>query len=576
MDAARLAARHSQDAPRWRAAGRQLNALIPRRERHAMTLIAITEAATLTLFISLIALTVAGLILDGVPALPVTLPSAVLLILLVSGLRALLLMTRQGLAENLSLNIIHQLRTNLVHKAMQPAWRETSQTGSGQLATRSGQQLDLLQPYYADYLPARNLAAAQPALILLVVFSQDWLAGGLLLLSAPLIPLFMMIIGLGVATLAEQQQQSLARLGDHFLDRLRALPLLRISLADEREAEAIEKAADGWRSAAMRVLRVAFLSSAVLEFFASVAIASVAIYVGMALLGYLTWGPATQLTLLSGLLVLMLAPEFFAPLRNLGQHYHDRAAALAAMADLMPVLDSSAPALLPATESRWDSAPRVTMAGIGIRHDSGPDGDGPWLLRDLSIDVAPGEWLAISGISGSGKTSLADCLAGFSSPAEGEIQINQQPLNELEPRALRANLAWLGQQPHLLQCSLASNILPGHQREPQRIAELIRAATLEDVIAALPAGLNTALGDDGAGLSGGEQQRLALARALAHRPKLLILDEPTASLDLHSERAILASLRQLTDTTIIMFSHSQNALDVADRCLMLEQQGVQA
>lgn len=572
MEPALLAARHNQEAQRWRPAGQRLRALVPTSWHLALTACVLAEASALTGFLWLLATTLAAVVVaPHVPSASIFIALALLALT-----RAGLLYLREKVASQLGLRLTHQLRQTLTRRAMDPAWRQRRAEGSGQLATRLGEQLDLLQPYYANYLPAVYAAVIQPLLILVVVFSQNWLAGALLLFAAPMIPLFMAIIGMGVATLAEQQQQQLARLGDHFLDRLRALPLLRLSGAVERAVEEVGSATDQWRQAAMRVLRVAFLSSAVLEFFASVAIASVAIYVGMALLGFLTWGPAASITASAALVILLLAPEYFAPLRNLGQHYHDRGAALAAMADLMPLLDDTRiePDIGAApVATRWDQPPAVSLHNLTLRapgREASPEG--PILREAIELSVAPGEWLTITGPSGAGKSTLAALLAGFRDAGDA-VQLNGIPMRALPPATLRANLAWLDQQPRLSAGSLRSNIAPG-DLPPGPLHDLLSECALDAVVAALPDGLDTRLGEDGAGLSGGERQRVALARALLPRPRLLILDEPTASLDDHTEAAILAALRaRAGDTTIILFAHSQQAADAADRHIALSDLG---
>ncbi|WP_111656377.1 thiol reductant ABC exporter subunit CydD [Isoalcanivorax indicus] len=567
MEPALLAARHNQEASRWRAAGQRLRALMPRHWHLLLAACVAAEASALVGFLWLLAVTLAALVVQ--PAMPAA--SVFIALALLALARATLLRLREQLASQLGLRLSHQLRQTLMRRAMDPAWRQRRAEGSGQLATRLGEQLDLLQPYYANYLPALYAAALQPLLILVLVFSQNWLAGALLLFAAPMIPLFMAIIGMGVANLAEQQQRQLARLGDHFLDRLRALPLLRLSGALERAVDDVGDVTDQWRQAAMRVLRVAFLSSAVLEFFASIAIASVAIYIGMALLGFLTWGPAANLTASAALVILLLAPEYFAPLRNLGQHYHDRAAALAAMADLTPLLDDTR--VEPHTGAaprapHWERPPSVHLQHLTLRAPGGH----PVLREGIDLHVAPGEWLTVTGPSGIGKSSLASLLAGFQDAGEA-LRIDGIPLRDIPVHTLRANLAWLDQSPRLSAGSLRSNIAPAGPTAV-RLDTLLSDCALEAVVQALPDGLDTRLGEDGAGLSGGERQRVALARALFPAPRLLILDEPTASLDSESEAAILRALRaRAGDTTIILFSHSQRAADAADRHLALDDLG---
>ncbi len=588
MDAARLAARHRRDAPRLRSAGKFLLRRVARGELVVLALLCAAGSAALIGFLWLLGVTLARLVEAGgagawlVPALAGLVGLALL--------RAALTVVLARWTTGLGLRVTETLRAALLHRAMDPAWRLRHQQSPGGFATRLGPELDSIQHWYGRYLPAVLVAVIQPLLILLLVFPRDWLAGTLLALTAPLIPLFMALIGMGAASLAEDQHRQLARLGDHFLDRLRALPLLRLLRRTNATADEVEEAAHGWRRSAMRVLRVAFLSSAVLEFFAAVAIATVAIYVGMALLGFLTLGPAPQMTLTAGLVILLLAPEFFAPLRTLGQRYHDRAAALAATASLRPLLEdehrqepepfrdrhkprngSPRNANHHQTNLRWARAPALTATGLR----PALPGAGELLPAPVELHVEPGEWLAITGPSGSGKTSVVDALLGLLPRASGEIRLGGRLLEEIPLEERRANIAWLGQQARLLATSLKANIAPGEQTpSPERLQRAVELAGLEEVVAALPLGLETRLGEDGAGLSGGERRRLALARSLYSMPRLLVLDEPTAGLDAATEARVLRCLRRLAgECTLILCTHSEAAIAAADREVRLPASG---
>ncbi|UEX78275.1 thiol reductant ABC exporter subunit CydD [Sediminicurvatus halobius] len=420
----------------------------------------------------------------------------------------------------------------------------------GALASRLTEQVDALDGYFSRYRPQMTVAVVVPLAILAAAFSQDWLAALFLLLSAPLIPLFMALVGLGAERLNRDQFESLARLSGHFLDRLRGLATLRLLGRAGDAAAEVHAASDAYRERSMRVLRVAFLSSAVLEFFASVAIAVVAIYVGFALLGYIEFGPAPEVTLFSGLFVLLLAPEFFQPLRALAQHYHDRAAALGAVEALMA---------LEATPEPPPRAPEVARRWVLEAEDLVLERPGRGaILRVRRLQVPAGERLVVSGPSGSGKTSLLLALAGLLPPSAGTVRHGRP----------EAPVGWLGAPPFLAEASLRENIrLGAPDADEAAIARAADLAGVSEFAARLPDGLDAVIGERGAGLSGGEAQRVALARALVSPAPLLLLDEPTAALDADTEAVVLSGLQRLADEgrALVIASHDATVIAAADR-----------
>jgi len=345
----------------------------------------------------------------------------------------------QGFQARLAARCSEQVRRDArrrIHKHWQATGPvELDQSSAGTLAREWIDHVEALHGYFARFLPQMSLAIIVPLLILVLVFWLDWLAGIFLLLSAPLIPLFMALVGMGAEKLNQQHFETISRLSGQFLDKVRGLTTLQLFGQTAGAAELIRKRSDHYRRITMKTLRVAFLSSAVLEFFASVAIAVIAIYIGFGLLGYITYGPADQLTLFSGLLILLLAPEFFQPLRILSQHYHDRAAAMGAGAEILERLnlpvDSHRPSELAGKVSARDVI-ELDSVSKAFRADHE-------VLLDLSLVIHKGDVIALTGPSGGGKSTLLHLLAGFMVPEKGRIQL----FGEL-PGSFR--FGWLGQK----------------------------------------------------------------------------------------------------------------------------------
>nr|WP_299239651.1 thiol reductant ABC exporter subunit CydD [uncultured Halomonas sp.] len=486
------------------------------------------------------------------------------LLLLVIAVRALAQWGQESAGVEASLRVRSKVRTYLLDHlaAVGPvglSGRHTAGLG-GQLV----EQVEALDGYYARFLPQMRLVLVLPLVILALVLWLDWLAAIFLLLSAPLIPLFMALVGMGAERLNQQQFVAVTRLAGHFLDRVRGLTTLQLFNRADASIDEVFSAADDYRRRSMRTLKLAFLSSAVLEFFASVAIAVIAIYVGFGLLGYISYGPADELTLFSGLLILLLAPEFFQPLRTLAQHYHDRAAALGAADGLMKMLELpvSTPVFTP--DLAQESSTQSSEAGACIRL---------WeacvtypqrgrVLGPIALSIAPGECIALVGPSGSGKSTLLQLLAGFIKPAQGRIEITPE-----------AQIAWMDQRPWLVHGSLADNLrLAAPDASDAQLLEAMAQADLEELVSALPDGLNTRLGERGLGLSGGQAQRLALARVFLSEAPLVLLDEPTASLDADSEAEVVIALKRLVaqGRTVVIATHHPALMALADRVLRLE------
>lgn len=439
---------------------------------------------------------------------------------------------------------------------------------SAELAQRWVEQVEALEGYFARFHVQMRLVVITPLVILVIVLSQDWLAAILLALTAPLIPLFMALVGMGAESLNRDQFQAVSRLSRHFVDRVRAITTLRLFGLGDLATREVTLVADDYRKRSLRTLRLAFLSSAVLEFFASVSIAVVAIYIGFGLLGDIPIGPADELTLFSALVILLLAPEFFQPLRTLSQFYHDRAAALAASETLMEILAAAdgaptrhadpvaKPAPGDAAASATDELLRLTE--VCLSHPERGQVLGP-----LDLALMEGEVLVFSGASGAGKSTLLQVIAGFVAPDSGQRQI-----------APSTQLAWMDQRPLLMQGSLADNLrITAPLASDAEITRALERAGLEAVLAALPHGIDTPLGEGGRGLSGGQAQRLALARVFLSDAALVLLDEPTASLDAETERHLIAGFEGLSaqGRTLVIATHHPALIAMATCHLVLEE-----
>jgi ATP-binding cassette subfamily C protein CydD len=432
---------------------------------------------------------------------------------------------------------------------------DMARPASGQAASVIAEQAEAVLPYLVRYQPARWRAMLVPIFILVAVAWFSWVAALILLVAAPLIPIFMAIVGWRAQAASQQQMVEMGAMNAFLLDRLRGLATLRALGAVDATARRLGDVAQSLRRRTMAVLRIAFLSSAVLELFAALGVAMVAVYIGFHLLGTLEFGSwGRRLSLAEGLFVLLLAPAFFEPLRELSAVWHDRAAGEAALDALDALAEAGVPmpgrpnAHAPAVVRR--GAPSVRIAGLHFAHA----GEAA-LFDGLDLQVAAGEHIALTGPSGAGKTALLSLIAGLMPAASGDIAIGGVSLNDETAPALRRRIGWMGQRPHVFAASVHDNVAMGRAGvQDDDVVQAMRDAGLGDVAQARPA---TALGEGGGGLSGGELVRLALAR-LAVQPEadLWLVDEPTAHLDTDTaERVVDALLRLAQGKTLIAVTH---------------------
>lgn len=444
---------------------------------------------------------------------------------------------------------------------------------SGETASLLAEQAEALVPWLSRHRGARYRAMLVPPLIALAVGSQSWAAALILIGAMPLIPLFMVLIGWRAQAASEAHLVELGRMNAFLLDRLRGLSTIRALGAVDLTARRLRDSAESLRERAMRVLRIAFLSSAALELFSALGVALVAVYVGFHLLGPLggigAWGQ--RLTLGEGLFVLMLAPAFFEPLRELAAVWHDRAAGEAALSRLERHRHAGVP-LPGALDVHEPSAAPLGHTGADVNIDQlrfGHAGEPP-LFDGLSLRIRAGEQIALVGPSGVGKSSLLALIAGLLPASGGEIRVGDVPVDEAHAQQLRARMAWIGQGPHVFAGTVQRNVSldrPGVGRV--EVLDALALAALDEVAQALPEGT---LGERGIGLSGGELVRLALARAAVHADaRLLLVDEPTAHLDPHTAEAVIEALLRLArDRTLIVATHDAALIARMDRAITLE------
>lgn len=496
------------------------------------------------------------MIMENIPREALLMPFIQLVLVFV--LRAWVVWLRERVGFHAGQHIRFEIRRQVLDRLQQagPAWIQGKPAGSW--ATLILEQIDDMHDYYARYLPQMALAACVPLLIVVAIFPSNWVAALILLVTAPLIPLFMALVGMGAADANRRNFLALARLSGHFLDRLRGMDTLRIFGRGEAETESIREASQDFRQRTMEVLRLAFLSSGVLEFFTSLSIALVAVYFGFSYLGELNFGSyGMTVTLFSGFLALVLAPEFFQPLRDLGTFYHAKAQAVGAADSLKTFLE--APLAQPEQgEQILDTSEPVTLHAKDLFITSP---EGKILVGPLNFTLNAGQRAVLVGQSGSGKSSLLNALAGFL-PYSGSLQVNGVELRHLQPEGWHRMMSWVGQNPQLPATTLRENVLLGNpDASEDQLFSALERAWVNEFLPQLPDGVDTAVGEQAARLSVGQAQRVAVARALIAPCRLLLLDEPAASLDAHSEQRVMQALSEAsTQQTTLMVTHQLEGL----------------
>lgn len=460
-------------------------------------------------------------------------------------------------ADAVKENVRHRITTHLLALGPVPL----ASQNSGELINVLAEGIESLEAYFARYLPQLITAALLPPMILGFVFFHDTVSALLMLVTAPLIPFFMVLIGKMAEKKNKQQWEKLSRLSAHFLDVLQGLTTLKLFGRSRDQVQVIAKMSGEFRDTTLEVLRVAFLSALTLELFATISTALVAVTVGIKLL----FG---ELEFRDAFFVLLLAPEYYLPLRQLGTHFHSGMTGAAAAEKIYAIL------ALPMLPKGTGSQPFYSPTSVAVEFDCvqfsyGRDKQ-PALDR-VSFSLSPGEQVALVGATGAGKSTVAGLMLRFIEPSAGMVRVNGQELSSLDRKDWLAHVAYVPQNPHLFAGTVADNIAFGMRVSRDKIVEAAKQAQAHDFISELPSGYDTVVGEGGRGLSGGERQRLAIARAMVKDAPLVILDEATASLDYHTEEQIQTALDSLlVRRTALIIAHRLQTVVGADRIIVLK------
>ncbi len=464
---------------------------------------------------------------------------------------------------------LSHLREQVVQSLMQASPLDRGQVPSGQAASAVAEQAGAIVPWLSRYQSAMLKVRWVPLVIVCAVAWFSWIAALILIVAAPLIPLFMAIVGWRARSASEEQMLQLGGMNAFLLDRLRGLSTLRALAAVDATAQRLADHADNLRVRTMKVLRIAFLSSAVLELFSALGVAMVAVYIGFHLLDTLTFGAwGSKLSLDAALFILLLSPAFFEPLRELSAVWHDRADGEAAL-NVLEGLSANAMPLPGARSMQADLAPDRGAPTVEL-HDVHVQVPGSSAMIDpVTLHVAAGERVALWAPSGAGKSVLLAQLAGLVPLERGEIRVDGQALNDASAQRLRQRMAWMGQRAHVFAGSVRRNVSLG--REDVSDADVQRATQLASLGEVLAQRTAVALGEGGMGLSGGEAVRLALARLAVHsHAGLLLVDEPTAHLDPQMAEQVTQGLLQIAHgKTLIVATHDHALAQRMDRIVPL-------
>lgn len=503
---------------------------------------------------------VAGVFLDG-KDLRQSLPALTGLLAVFLG-RALLAWAQEAAGVAAAVDVKQTVLEKLLAHLRSVGPAGLSAQAGGEVIATAIQGVEALDGFYSQYLPQIFLAISIPLSLLIVIAPIDPLSGLIFLLTAPLIPLFMVLIGRAAEQATRQQYSTLGKISAYFLDTLQGLTTLKQLNQSQARVEAITSLSQVYRQRTMQVLRLTFLSALALELAATLSTAVIAVEIGLRLL-------AGQLEFQAAFFILILAPEFYQPLRLLGQRFHAGAAGAAGAQRILALMSLPVPVRSARESLPWPVGKMECVECKGVRYQYA--GRQEAALDDIHLALRAGEITALIGESGAGKSTLAQLLLGFLNPQAGKITVNGIDLAQLDLETWRNCLAWVPQQPTIFHGTLAENIRLGKaDASVEEVWAAARDAGLENFIRAQPDGLETRVGEEGARLSGGQAQRLALARGLIRQAPVVLLDEPTTYLDPRLERELMATIAAISQERIVLLiAHHPAALDVAQRVIVM-------
>ncbi|WP_067724840.1 thiol reductant ABC exporter subunit CydD [Oceanobacillus damuensis] len=456
-----------------------------------------------------------------------------------------------------------KLRRSLLNKYSNSPLQASLHGQSGQKVSVMMDTVDGIDSYFSSYIPQVIQSTVIPLMLLVVIFMEHWTTGIIILITAPFIPVFMMIIGFKTRDKSEEQFDQMAAFSGTFLDTLQGLTTLKLFGKSQQQKEKIRNSSLRFRDTTMEVLKIAFTNSLALEFISMLSVGLVALEIAVRLIIF------QDITFFTGFLMLIIAPEFFTKLKDLGSAFHTGRTSMGAAKKLEEELTETI------QNVEWGSVPIVStepphielnQAGFSYNTDG-------FALRNITHEIQPYEQVAIVGKSGSGKSTMLNMIAGLISPMNGEIRINGKKREQLREHDWFDHLSYISQDPYLFSGTIADNIAIGSSKGASR-TEIIKAAEkagIDILIQSLDHGYDTQIGEAGRGISVGERQRIAVARAFLKRPSVILFDEPTTGLDLQTEQILQASIKELgKNSTIITVAHRLHTIKNADKILLLE------
>ncbi|HCV52838.1 MAG TPA: thiol reductant ABC exporter subunit CydD [Exiguobacterium sp.] len=467
------------------------------------------------------------------------------------------------LGTTLSAHMKQALREALVAKYTSRSVEMMLQGQAGQKVSVLLDAVDEMDSYYSQYLPKVVQTTIVPLMVLIAAFSYDWITGLVMMITAPFIPLFYIIIGIMTQKRADAQLEKMTAFSGTFLDTLQGLTTLKLFGRAKRQRDVIEKSSLDFRDATLTVLKLAFLSSLMLEFVSMLSMGMIALEVSLRLILF------QSITFIPAFLMLVLAPEYYLALKEMGAAFHTGRGSVAAAKQIAAELTADdRPVAFGQSELSMNRPPRIVLDEVGFTYQ-----EGRFALQDIGLTIEPYQKIALIGRSGAGKSTVLQLIAGLADPQEGRILLDGIERSQVAEASWFRQLSYISQHPYLYAGTLAENIAIGELRQatPEEIFEAAQAAGLEELIATLPEGIDTVIGEGGRGLSGGEKQRVALARAFLKRPNVIVFDEPTTGLDVKTERLLQQAIEQLGQSaTVITVAHRLHTIERSDQIVVLD------